>query len=191
MRQTADLMVSLNLSALGYEYVNVDDCWAGSRAPNGTILPDPVAFPSGMKALGDYIHSKGLKFGIYSSNSPATCDGRPGSYGYEYIDAATYASYGVEYVKYDNCGDQNVIGPPSARYGIMRDALNATGVPMVFAACEWAVDAPATWMAPVAHSWRTTYDVQCAWECIVSHLDWNNVFAGYAAPGAWNDMDSE
>jgi alpha-galactosidase len=103
MRDTMDLFVSLGLRDAGYDTVSVDDCYISSRSPNGTLIPDPATFPSGMAALADYAHSRGLKFGLYSSNSPKTCDGRPGSFGYESQDAATYAAWGVDLLKYDNC----------------------------------------------------------------------------------------
>ncbi len=190
MRDTMDLFVSTGLRDAGYKYVSVDDCWASSRDPTTNVIQaDPKSFPSGMAALADYAHARGLLFGLYSSNSPQTCDGRPGSFGLEALDAATYASWGVDLLKYDNCGDQHTIGQPEARYPVMRDALNATGRQMVFAACEWAVDFPATFMAPVAHSWRATYDIQNHWECVVPHLDWLNVFADFAGPGHFNDGD--
>ncbi len=169
--QTMELFVTLGLRDAGYQYVNVDDCWAKSRdEQTGIIQPDAVSFPSGMKALADFAHERNLKFGLYSSNSPKTCGQRPGSFNYEILDASTYASWGVDLLKYDNCGDQHEIGTPESRYPVMRDALNATGRPMVFMACEWAVDFPATFMAPVAHSWRATYDIQNYWECVVPHL---------------------
>jgi hypothetical protein len=142
-----------------------------------------------MKALADYAHARGLLFGLYSSNSPKTCDQRPGSWGYEALDAATYASYGVDLLKYDNCGSQAEIGPPEVGYARMRDALNATGRPIFFAACEWAVDFPSTWMRPVANTWRTTYDIQNYWECVTPHVDWQNVFADSLGPGGFGDMD--
>jgi alpha-galactosidase len=190
MRDTMDAFVSLGLRDAGYVYVGVDDCWAKSRDPTTSVIqPDPATFPSGMAALADYAHARGLKFGLYSSNSPNTCDGRPGSFGYETLDAQTYASWGVDLLKYDNCGDMHTIGQPEARYPVMRDALNATGRQMIFAACEWAVDFPGTWMAPVAHSWRATYDIQNTWECVVPHLDWINVYADFAGPGHFNDGD--
>jgi alpha-galactosidase len=149
MRLTMDSFVSTGLLAAGYTYVSVDDCWAKSRDANGVLQADPDSFPSGMAALADYAHARGLKFGLYSSNSPKTCAQRPGSFGYETLDAATFASWGVDALKYDNCGNQEAIGQPEARYPVMRDALNATGRPIVFAGCEWAVDFPATWGAPV------------------------------------------
>jgi len=124
-KATADAIVSLNLSAKGYSYVNLDDCWQVSRHADGTIQEDPAKFPGGMKALADYMHSKGLKFGLYSDAGLKTCAGRPGSLGYETIDAKTYASWGVDYLKYDNCNDNGT--KPEVRYPIMRDALNKTG----------------------------------------------------------------
>jgi alpha-galactosidase len=149
MKSTMDLFVSTGLLAAGYEYVSTDDCWSIGRDAHGVLQADPVSFPSGMAALADYAHAHGLKFGLYSSNSPKTCAQRPGSYGYETLDAATFASWSVDLLKYDNCGDQKEIGQPESRYPVMRDALNATGRPIVFAGCEWAVDFPATWGAPV------------------------------------------
>ena len=169
--------------------ISVDDCWARSRDASGVIQADPIAFPSGMAALASYAHARGLKFGLYSSNSPKTCAQRPGSFGYEGVDAATYAGWGVDLLKYDNCGSQDVIGPPEYGYAKMRDALNATGRPIFFAACEWAVDFPSTWMAPVANTWRTTYDIQNKWECVTPHVDWQNVFADSFGPGGFGDMD--
>ena len=164
--------------------------WAKSRDPaTGVIQADPETFPSGMAALASYAHARQLKFGLYSSNSPNTCDGRPGSFGYETLDATTYASWGVDLLKYDNCGDPSIIGQPESRYPVMSNALNASGRQMIFAACEWAVDFPATWMSPVAHSWRATYDIQNMWECVVPHLDWLNVYADFAGPGHFNDGD--
>ena len=159
------------------------------RHPNGTVIPNPVKFSRGVKALADHAHQQGLKFGLYSSNSPKTCGGHAGSQGYEEIDARTYAGWGVDLLKYDNCANEAVNGPPERGYAIMRDALNATGRPILFSACEWAVDFPGTWMGAVANSWRSTFDIENDWECVVSHVDWTNVYADYAKPGAFNDMD--
>jgi hypothetical protein len=169
----------------------VDDGWAGlTRAADGSMTSNNATFPQGMKFLADHAHSKGLKFGLYSSNSLHDCgDQAPGGQGFERQDADTYASWGVDLLKYDNCGDQLVSGPPEVGYTVMSDALNRTGRPIFFAACEWAVDFPATWMGPVANTWRTTYDIQNEWECVVSHVDWTNIFADFAGPGAFNDMD--
>jgi len=180
-------MVSTGLKAAGYVYVNMDDCWAISRTSNGTIVADPKAFPSGIKALADYVHSLGLKFGLYSDAGTNTCQGRPGSLGYETIDANTYASWGVDYLKYDNCFSENI--PPQKRYPIMRDALNKTGRAILYSMCEWGVDNPATWAGPVGNSWRTTGDIHPTWASMLGNLDKNNLVSAFAAPGGWNDAD--
>ena len=190
MYKTMDAFVSLGLRDAGYRYVSVDDCWVSSRDPvTSKPVADPRTFPSGMAALAAYAHDRNLSFGLYSSNSPTTCAGRPGSFGYEDIDARTYSEWQIDLLKYDNCGSQSQIGPPEHGYAVMRDALNATGRPIVFSACEWAVDFPSTWMRPVANSWRTTYDIQNTWECVVPHVDWQNVFADFFGPGGFGDMD--
>ena len=205
MRATIDAFVSTGLKDVGFEYVSMDDCWQSGcrvgdpkfpdctalnqlgRHPNGTVIPNQTKFGAGVKSLADYAHAKGLKFGLYSSNSPKTCGGHAGSQGYEDVDARTYSEWGVDLLKYDNCAQEAVNGPPERGYSIMRDALNATGRPILFSACEWAVDFPATWMGSVANSWRTTYDIQNHWECVVSHVDWTNVYADFARPGAFNE----
>jgi len=188
VRATADLLISTGLAKLGYVYVNVDDCWAYNRNADMQITADPKSFPSGMKALADYVHSKGLKFGLYSDSGTLTCAGRPGSLNYEKIDAKTYASWDVDYLKYDNCYTPND-ALPILRYGAMRDALNATGRPILFSMCEWGVDAPWDWANDVGNSWRTTNDIGDNWESFLRVLD-NNIGLSYAAgPGGWNDPD--
>ena len=135
IKEIADAMVSTGMKDAGYEYIVIDDCWQIDRDAQGNIVPDPERFPSGMKALADYIHSLGLKFGIYSDAGIKTCQGRPGSRGYEFQDARTYAAWGVDYLKYDWChhGTQS----PVDSYRLMRDALFAAGRPIVFSICEW------------------------------------------------------
>jgi len=187
IRATAAAIVSTGLHQAGYNYVNIDDCWALGRYANGSVYPDPVAFPHGMKALADYVHSLGLKFGVYSDAGNQTCAGRPGSLGFETIDAASYASWGVDYLKYDNCNNENI--KPEVRYPVMRDALNATGRPILFSMCEWGVDDPATWAPAVGNSWRTTGDIGDQWQSMLSNLDQNEPLWKYAGPGAWNDPD--
>jgi alpha-galactosidase len=152
IRQTVDALISTGLAAKGYQYINLDDCWQSSRDSNGRIVPDPVAFPSGIKALADYVHSKGLKFGLYSDAGYKTCAGRPGSLGYEEIDAQVYSEWEVDYLKYDNCNTDG--SSPKARYPVMTSALNKTGRPIFFSMCEWGVEDPATWANPVGNSWR-------------------------------------
>ena len=131
--------------------------------------------------------SKGLKFGFYSDAGTETCQGRPGSLGYEDIDARTYANWTVDYLKYDNCHSGTT--PPEKRYTAMRDALNKTGRPIFFAMCEWGIDDPATWAPRVANSWRTTSDIQDNWNSMISRADQNDKWAKYAGPGGWNDPD--
>eukprot|EP00117_Sycon_ciliatum_P026916 scpid81457/ scgid21980/ Alpha-galactosidase; Alpha-D-galactoside galactohydrolase; Melibiase len=187
IKDTADRMVSTGLLAAGYEYLNLDDCWARTRDEKNVVHPDPKDFPSGMKALGDYIHSKGLKYGIYSDSGSKTCAGRPGSLGFEEIDAKTYAEWGVDYLKFDNCNSGKE--KPETRYPVMRDALNKTGRPIFFSMCEWGVDNPATWAPEVGNSWRTTGDINDSWKSMISRADLNEPLYSYAGPGAWNDPD--
>ena len=157
IREIADLMVSTGMRDAGYVYLNIDDCWQVARAEDGTILVDKKNFPSGIKALADYIHSKGLKFGVYSCAGSLTCAGRPGSRGYQFQDARTYAEWGVDYLKYDWCFDEGQ--SPQAAYKTMRDALNATGRPIVFSICEWGNSQPWKWAKGIGHLWRTTGDI--------------------------------
>lgn len=187
IKKTADALISSGLASYGYNYINIDDCWQIDRDANGYIIEDPDRFPSGMGALADYIHSIGLKFGLYSDAGFYTCQHRPGSLGYEKQDATSYASWNVDYLKYDNCYNDGT--PPEERYPPMRDALNATGHPIFFSMCEWGVDDPATWAADVGNSWRTTDDISDNWSSMVSILDQNNKWADYAGPGGWNDPD--
>ena len=160
IRDTADAIVSKGLDKHGYVYVNIDDCWAGSRASDGTIIPDPKAFPD-MAALASYVHSKGLKFGLYSDAGEKTCAGRPGSLNHEVSDANTYAKWGVDYLKYDNCNNDSI--NPEIRYPVMRNALNKTGRPIFFSVCEWGKEIPAIWAPIVGNSWRTTGDIKDEW----------------------------
>jgi alpha-galactosidase len=186
-RQTVDAMVSSGLKSNGYRYVNLDDCWASFRNPNGTIHADPKTFPSGMAALADYTHAKGLKFGLYTDLGFYTCAGRPGSLFYEAIDALTYASWGVDYVKVDNCNTDG--SPPEVRYPVMSQSLNASGREIFFSMCEWGVDDPAKWAPVVGNSWRTTGDISDNWATMTNRADLNEVLYPYAGPGSWNDPD--
>jgi len=140
VRDVAKAIVDRGMKDAGYEYVVIDDCWHGERDSLGFIQCDPVKFPSGIKALADYIHSLGLKFGIYSDCGTKTCGGRPGSLGHEYQDAMQYAKWGVDYLKYDWCYTDNI--NPKGAYTLMRDALAATGRPILFSMCEWGNSKP-------------------------------------------------
>lgn len=197
VRDTADAMVASGMRAAGYQYVVVDDCWAGPRDANGFITADPKRFPSGMKALADYIHSRGLKFGIYSDAGRLTCGGRPGSQGHEYQDALTYARWGADYLKYDWCstGDRNA----QEAYAVMADALRQSGRDIVFSMCEWGTAKPWLWAKSVGNLWRTTGDIWDSFSTNDKAHDWAHTVAEivdlneplwpYAGPGHWNDAD--
>ena len=167
IKATATAIVEKGLDKHGYQYVNIDDCWAKSRSSDGIVQPDP-AFPD-MKSLADFVHSKGLKFGIYSDAGYKTCAGRPGSLGYETQDANTYAQWGVDYLKYDNCNSDKT--KPEERYPVMRDALNKTGRPIFYSMCEGGQDNPATWAPKVGNSWRTTRDIKDNWDRYIISLN--------------------
>jgi alpha-galactosidase len=186
-RATADALVSTGLAAKGYRYVNLDDCWASYRHANGTIASDPITFPSGIAALADYVHKKGLKMGVYTDLGYLTCAGRPGTLNYEAIDARTYASWTVDYVKVDNCNSDGTA--PEVRYPIMSLALNQSGRPIFFSMCEWGVDNPAYWAPAVGNSWRTTGDISDDWATMTNRLDDNEPLYPFAGPGGWNDPD--
>lgn len=204
VRETADAMVANGMRDAGYVYIVIDDTWSlRERDANGSLVADPVKFPSGMKALADYLHGKGFKFGLYSCAGKTTCGGYPGSWGHEFQDARLWASWGVDYLKYDWCDH----GTADARdaYGRMSAALRAAGRPVVFSLCEWGQNKPWEWAASVGHLWRTTGDIydsydgrkgwESGWKRILdqqySLVD--NVGADglgkFAGPGHWNDPD--
>ncbi len=194
VRQAADQMVETGLHQAGYEYVVIDDCWQGERDAEGRITADPVKFPSGIKALADYVHSKGLKFGIYSDAGVKTCAGRSGSRGHEYQDAIQYAAWGVDYLKYDWCstGTQDA----RASYLTMSDALRATKRPIVFSMCEWGTAKPWLWASAVGNLWRTTGDIWDHFQGkktyslgMMDIVDLQVGLSGFAGPGHWNDPD--
>ena len=187
IREVADAMVASGMRDAGYQYVVIDDCWQVGRDRNGTIVPDPERFKGGMKALADYVHSKGLKFGLYSDAGARTCEGRPGSNGYEVEDARQYAAWGVDYLKFDWCSSDGV--DAKIAYPTMRDALRATGRPILFSMCEWGRSQPWTWARGVAHIWRTTGDIQDRWTSFTRLLDLQVGLEKFAGPGGWNDPD--
>jgi len=196
IRGAADALVATGMKDAGYEYIVIDDCWQVSRDASGTIVVDADRFPSGMKALADYVHGKGLKFGIYSDAGTKTCQGRPGSHGHEASDAAQYAAWGVDYLKYDWCSAEGIDAREA--YPAMRKALDATGRPIVFSMCEWGTHEPWTWGRGVGHLWRTTPDIQDCWDCQTNQwgglsalaiVDKNEALARFAGPGGWNDPD--
>jgi alpha-galactosidase len=195
IKEMADAMVRSGMKDAGYQYIVIDDCWQVDRDSQGNIVPDPKRFPSGMKALADYVHSKGLKFGLYSDAGTLTCQKRPGSRGYEFQDARQYAAWDVDYLKYDWCSTstQNA----QASYSLMRDALAKSGRPIVFSICEWGTAKPWLWARDVGNLWRTTGDIQDCWDCkkdwggmgFIHILDLQDTLEPYAGPGHWNDPD--
>eukprot|EP00977_Amphora_coffeiformis_P021054 scaffold8760_cov155-Amphora_coffeaeformis.AAC.4 len=188
IQQTAQALVELGLDKLGYQYINLDDCWQKTRNETGYIQEDFDKFPSGIPALRDYVVEKlGLKFGLYSDAGIRTCAGRPGGLGYETRDADTYAAWKIDYLKYDNCF--NLGRDVHARYQRMHDALNATGRPIFFSICEWGKQDPAKWAGDLGNAWRTTQDIEPTWNSFTTILDQNNQWYEYAHPGAWNDPD--
>src|SRR2546423_5489331 len=188
VQQTADTIVNSGMKAAGYQYVNIDDCWmTGSRDAAGRLVPDPVKFPHGITGVANYVHGKGLKLGIYESAGTATCAGFPGSLGHEQTDANTFASWGVDYLKYDNCNNQNV--DAVKRYTAMRDALKKTGRPIVYSICEWGKNKPWNWAPNVGNLWRTTGDISPNWTRMLSIINANSSHASVAGPGHWNDPD--
>ncbi|MGZ0153029.1 NPCBM/NEW2 domain-containing protein [Kribbella sp. WER1] len=191
IRDAADSLVASGMAAAGYQYVNIDDCWAEKdRDPaTGRYVPSHDRFPSGIKALADYVHGKGLKLGIYTSAGTLTCaQTMPGSLGHEETDAQTFAEWGVDYLKYDNCNNQGV--PAQQRYKAMGDALAKAGRPIVYSLCEWGSNQPWLWGASVGgHLWRTTDDINASWPSVMSILDQQVGLEQYSGPNAWNDPD--
>ncbi len=187
IRQTADALVETGMRDAGYRYLVIDDCWQVDRGPDGRIVADPKKFAGGMKALADYVHSKGLLFGLYTDIGPKTCAGRPASAGYFDIDAATYAEWGVDYIKVDWCNCDDLHAP--SEYARFRDALRKTGRPIVLSICEWGRNDPWKWAKGVGQLWRTTADIGDDWDSVVSIIGANSRHASSAGPGGWNDPD--
>ena len=207
MVKTAQLLLELHLDQVGYRYLNLDDCWSAkqrqppeqpdknssttttttTRTNQPRLVADPIRFPQGLKWLAQYLHDRGLKLGIYSSAGVQTCAGFPGSLGYEQIDAQTFADWGVDYVKYDNCGAGQWASLP--RFVAMRNALNATGRPMVYSLCQWGHEASWQWAAAVGNSWRTTGDVRPTWRAIHDTVETSLKHVHRVQPGAWMDLD--
>jgi alpha-galactosidase len=195
IKDMADAMISSGMHDVGYEYIVIDDCWQVDRNAQGKIIIDSIKFPNGMKHLADYIHSKGLKFGIYSDAGTHTCGDRPGSLGFEQQDAESYAEWGVDYLKYDWCNTQGQDTEES--YKLMRDELYKAGRPIVFSICDWGQSKTWEWAGDVGHLWRTTLDITDRWDGTRwgNQLGWTVILEKqvglekYAGPGHWNDPD--
>lgn len=198
IRETADAMVETGLAEAGYKYIFIDDLWQGGRDNRNNIIPDPKKFPSGIKALADYVHSKGLKLGIYSDAAQLTCGGMTASLGFEEQDARTFASWGIDYLKYDYCNAPEDSTTARKRYKKMADALQHSGRDIALGVCEWGQRQAEEWCESVGGQlWRTTYDVRDMWKDTTHQggmgiLDIINITAPlsqYARQGQWPDMD--
>jgi alpha-galactosidase len=199
VKDIADKMVSSGMKDAGYEYLVLDDAWmAKERDEQGNLVTDPGKFPDGIKAVADYVHAKGLKFGLYNCAGTKTCAGYPGTRGYEYQDARQYAAWGVDYLKFDWCNNEGLTAKEA--YTTMSTAIKTAGRPMIFSLCEWGSNKPWEWAAPVGHMWRTTTDITSMfsgvkkignWEpfSVMRIIDLQNAIRQYAGPGHWNDPD--
>jgi alpha-galactosidase len=190
VRAMADAMASNGMKDAGYQYVNIDDTWQGGRDAQGTIVPNRK-FPN-MKGLADYVHSKGLKMGLYSSPGPKTCAGYEGSYGHEEQDARTYAAWGIDYLKYDWCGARSLYADEDmqAVYQKMGDALVKSGRPIFYSLCQYGRAEVWTWGTKVGgNAWRTTGDIRDTWDSMTKIGFAQDGLASFAKPGHWNDPD--
>lgn len=199
VHEIADDMVNSGMRDAGYTYLVLDDGWmAKERNKNGDLVPDPQKFPNGMKAAIDYVHSKGLKFGLYNCAGTQTCGGYPGSRGYEYQDARLYASLEVDYLKYDWCNTEGITAKEA--YKTMSKALKVAGRPIVFSLCEWGDNQPWEWAKDIGHLWRISGDIYNCFDCVFDHGTWKSWgvthiidmrknIRQYAGPNHWNDPD--
>ena len=188
--ETADAMVSTGLAAAGYEYIVIDDCWSlRQRDEEGKIVADPAKFPHGMKYLADYIHSKGLKFGMYSCAGNLTCAGYPGSFEHEFLDARTFAEWGVDFLKYDYCYHSPIIHGKYL-YRRMGLALENCGRDILFSACSWGADETHEWIKSTGASmWRSTGDIFDTWQSVKDLVKQQERLHPYNGVGCFNDMD--
>jgi len=199
VKEIADAIVSSGMQAAGYTYIVLDDFWVGGRDAKNRLYADKKRFPNGIKALADYVHSKGLKLGIYSDAAPLTCGGVTGSYNFEELDAQTFADWGIDYLKYDYCNAPADVSTAFVRYKKMGDALKQTHRPIVYSICEWGQRQPWLWAkAAGGNLWRTTWDIRDNWRSkdyrgdangIMNIADRQQGLEQYAGPGGWNDPD--
>ncbi len=184
----------------GYTYLVLDDGWMTMERDKvtGNLVPDPEKFPNGMKVLVDYVHAKGLKFGLYNCAGTKTCAGYPGTRGYEYQDARFYASLGIDYLKFDWCYADGINAKEA--YNTMSKALKLAGRPIIFSLCEWGTNKPWEWAENVGELWRTTGDISAIFDGVIDHGTWKQLgvmpivdlqkgLRKYAGPGHWNDPD--
>ena len=198
--ETADMLVSSGMKEAGYIYLVLDDGWMAMERDSitGNLVPDPVKFPNGIKKVVDYVHAKGLKFGLYNCAGTKTCAGYPGTRGYEYQDARQYAAWEIDYLKYDWCSTDGINAKEA--YATMSKALKAARRPIIFSLCEWGTYSPWEWAAPVGQLWRISGDIYNCFDCIKDWGSWKSLgvthiidvrknIRQYAGPGHWNDMD--
>lgn len=190
IRETADKMVDSGLKDAGYDYLVIDDCWSEhKRDSEGRLVPDKTKFPKGMKAISDYVHSKGLKFGMYTCAGNLTCAGYPGSYDHEFTDAQTFASWGVDFLKYDYCY-HTLIVTAEERYRRMGMALANSGRDILYSACSWGIDGTPDWIKTTgAHMWRSGYDIFDSWGSIRDIIKHQFPMIKTNGHGCFNDMD--
>eukprot|EP00698_Gefionella_okellyi_P014906 TRINITY_DN415_c0_g1_i1.p1 TRINITY_DN415_c0_g1~~TRINITY_DN415_c0_g1_i1.p1 ORF type:complete len:409 (-),score=80.08 TRINITY_DN415_c0_g1_i1:32-1258(-) len=197
IKSVANAMIDNGMQALGYDYINLDDCWADHRDAQGNIVEDMSRFPTGIANTIAWLHARNFRFGLYTDAGLYTCSSGqrphqiPGSYGHYQQDANSYAKWGVDYVKMDWCNTK-INGTqldPRVQYPQMSHALNSTGRAILFEMCEWGVDQPWTWGAPIANSWRMAGDHHDNWQSTSGVIEQNANLSAYAGPGAWNDMD--
>jgi alpha-galactosidase len=197
VKDMADAMSTNGMNEAGYKYLIIDDFWVGGRDAKNRLFPDSMRFPNGMKHLADYVHSKGLKLGIYSDAAPYTCGGVTASYGFEELDAKTFVEWGIDYLKYDYCNAPEDVVTAFTRYSKMGNALKNSGRPIVFAICEWGQRKPWLWArAAGGHLWRTTWDSRDVWQSndknltgIMEIYEQQQGLESFAGPGGWNDPD--
>ncbi|WP_026713037.1 glycoside hydrolase family 27 protein [Flavobacterium daejeonense] len=200
VKETADILVSSGMAAAGYNYIVLDDGWmTKERDKDGNLVPDPVKFPNGMKALIDYVHAKGLKFGLYNCAGTHTCAGYPGTRGFEYQDARFYANLNIDFLKYDWCNTEGINAKEA--YTTMSNALKTAGKPIVFSLCEWGDNQPWEWGKPVGNLWRISGDIYPCFDCEYKHegnwsswgfmkiLEMRKDIRKYSGPDHWNDFD--
>jgi len=200
VKETADILVSSGMAAAGYNYIVLDDGWmTKQRDKDGNLVPDPVKFPNGMKALIDYVHAKGLKFGLYNCAGTHTCAGYPGTRGFEYQDARFYANLNIDFLKYDWCNTEGINAKEA--YTTMSNALKSAGKPIVFSLCEWGDNKPWEWGKPVGNLWRISGDIYPCFDCEHKHegnwsswgfmkiLEMRKDIRKYSGPDHWNDFD--
>ncbi|MDQ2720884.1 MAG: glycoside hydrolase family 27 protein [Bacteroidota bacterium] len=190
IHEMADAMVDNGMVKAGYDHIMIDDGWQGGRDNKNNIIPDPKKFPSGIKALADYVHSKGIKLGIYSDAAQLTCANYTASLGFEEQDAKTFAGWGIDYLKYDYCHAPEDSNTAKIRYKKMADALRKSQRDIVFSICEWGGRQPWYWAADAGGQlWRTTGDIMDSWQSMMHNYDINAKLENHAGPGYWNDPD--